>query len=425
MSNVEIGLASILLILVLIQTGMHVAICLMAVSFLGVWLVKGRIAVAGALLGQAALDSVARYSFGVIPLFVLMGVLVGVSGMGRDVFDVAGQAFRRVRGGLGVATVFANAVFAAVNGTSIASASVFTRIAVPELIRQGYTPRFSVGVVAGSSVLGMLIPPSLLLILFGILSESSIGALFTAGILPGILLALLYSLLIVGLATSNAGLRIMGRGEMAARSLPVLALIVLVLGGIYGGVFTPTEAGAVGALGALVIALAKRRLTARSFWEMLVETGHVTASITFLIIGAHMYSRLLALTGLPRAMNGLLEGLNLGLDGVLILYLVMIVLLGTILDSASILLILLPLMLPVIESFGVDLVWFGIVTIIAVEVGLLTPPLGVACFVIKSNLEDRTITLGDIFIGAAPFALTMVLAIALVFAFPWLATALL
>jgi len=434
MSNVEIGLASILLILVLIQTGMHVAICLMAVSFLGVWLVKGRIAVAGALLGQAALDSVARYSFGVIPLFVLMGVLVGVSGMGRDVFDVAGQAFRRVRGGLGVATVFANAVFAAVNGTSIASASVFTRIAVPELIRQGYTPRFSVGVVAGSSVLGMLIPPSLLLILFGILSESSIGALFTAGILPGILLALLYSLLIVGLASfapgfvgrpSNAGLRIMGRGEMAARSLPVLALIVLVLGGIYGGVFTPTEAGAVGALGALVIALAKRRLTARSFWEMLVETGHVTASITFLIIGAHMYSRLLALTGLPRAMNGLLEGLNLGLDGVLILYLVMIVLLGTILDSASILLILLPLMLPVIESFGVDLVWFGIVTIIAVEVGLLTPPLGVACFVIKSNLEDRTITLGDIFIGAAPFALTMVLAIALVFAFPWLATALL
>ena len=200
---------------------------------------------------------------------------------------------------------------------------------------------------------------------------------------------------------------------------------MLVLGGIYGGVFTPTEAGAVGALGALVIALAKRRLTARSFWEMLVETGHVTASITFLIIGAHMYSRLLALTGLPRAMNGLLEGLNLGLDGVLILYLVMIVLLGTILDSASILLILLPLMLPVIESFGVDLVWFGIVTIIAVEVGLLTPPLGVACFVIKSNLEDRTITLGDIFIGAAPFALTMVLAIALVFVFPWLATALL
>ncbi|MDF2232246.1 TRAP transporter large permease subunit [Albimonas sp. CAU 1670] len=434
MTNVEIGLASIVAILLLIQTGMHVSICLMAVSFLGVWLVKGRIAVAGALLSQAALDSVARYSFGVIPLFVLMGVLVGVSGMGRDVFDVAGQMFRKVRGGLGIATVFANAVFAAVNGTSIASASVFTRIAVPELIRQGYTPRFSVGVVAGSSVLGMLIPPSLLLILFGILSESSIGALFTAGILPGLLLALLYSLLILGLATfapgfvgrpSNADLRIMGRGEMATRSLPVLILIAVVLGGIYGGVFTPTEAGAVGALGALVIALAKRRLTARGFWDMLVETGHVTASITFLIIGAHMYSRLLALTGLPRAMNGLLEGLNLGLNGVLILYLAMIVLLGTILDSASILLILLPLMLPVIESFGVDLVWFGIVTIIAVEVGLLTPPLGVACFVIKTNLEDRTITLGDIFIGAAPFALTMVLAIALVFAFPWLATALL
>ena len=160
MSGVEIGIYSILAILVLIQLGMHVAIALIAVSFFGVFLVKGKMVVAGALLSQAALDGVERYSFGVIPLFVLMGVLVGACGLGRDVFDVAGQMFRRFRGGLGIATVFANAVFAAVNGTSIASASVFTKVAVPELVRQGYTPRFSVGVVAGSSVLGMLIPPS-------------------------------------------------------------------------------------------------------------------------------------------------------------------------------------------------------------------------------------------------------------------------
>jgi tripartite ATP-independent transporter DctM subunit len=217
----------------------------------------------------------------------------------------------------------------------------------------------------------------------------------------------------------------MGPAEMSLRALPVVALILVVLGGIYGGVFTPTEAGAVGALGALVIALLKRRLTWRGFGGLLIETGHVTASITFLIIAAHMYSRLLALTGLPNAMTDLLAGWDLGLHGVLLLYLIAIVLLGAILDSASILLILLPLILPVIEQFGVDMVWFGILTIIAVEVGLLTPPLGVACFVIKTNLEDRSITLGDIFAGAAPFALTMVLMIGLVVLFPWLALALL
>jgi tripartite ATP-independent transporter DctM subunit len=435
MTNVEIGLASIAAILILIQTGLHVAIALMAVSFVGVVLVKGKFAVAGALLSQAAMDSVARYAFGVIPLFVLMGVLVGASGLGRDLFDVAGQLFRRVRGGLGVATVFANAVFAAVNGTSIASASVFTRIAVPELIRQGYTPRFSVGVVAGSSVLGMLIPPSLLLILYGIIAEVSIGDLFTAGIVPGIVLSLLFCALIIALssfaprftgkATYTGTGNLMSGGAMALKAAPIVLLIVLVLGGIYGGFFTPTEAGGIGALGALAVAQLKGRLGLRRFGQILLETGQVTAAITFMIIGAHMYSRLLALTGLPSAMADLLAVWNLGLHGVLILYLLAIILLGTILDSASILLIILPLILPVIAPFGVDAVWFGIVTIIAVEVGLLTPPLGVACFVIKANLDDDRISLGDIFAGAAPFALVMVFMVALVVGFPALALMLL
>jgi tripartite ATP-independent transporter DctM subunit len=434
MSNVEIGMASIAAILILIQLGLHVAVALMTVSFFGVYLVKGKMVVAGALLSQAALDGVARYSFGVIPLFVLMGVLVGACGMGRDVFDVAGQLFRKFRGGLGIATVFANAVFAAVNGTSIASASVFTKVAVPELIRQGYTPRFSVGVVAGSSVLGMLIPPSLLLILYGIIAEVSIGDLFTAGILPGVILALFFCLAILALArfapgfTGNPGasdLPIMSRSVMVLKSAPILALVLLVLGGIYGGFFTPTEAGGVGALGALVIAMIKGRLSGREIGRILLETGQVTASITFLIIAAHMYSRLLALTGLPMAMTGMMASFDLGLYGILLVYLVAIILLGTILDSSSILLILLPLILPVVHPLGVDLVWFGILTIIAVEVGLLTPPLGVACFVIKANLDDDRITLGDVFAGAAPFALIMLGLVGLILALPWLATALL
>lgn len=430
MSNVEIGMLSIAAILLLIQSGMHVAIALSLVSFVGVYLVRGRWDIAGSLLSNAALESIAKYSFGVIPLFVLMGVLVGASGLGRDVFEVAGQIFRRFRGGLAIATVFANAIFAAVNGTSIASASVFTKVAVPELMRQGYSPRFSVGVVAGSSVLGMLIPPSLLLILYGIIAEVSIGDLFTAGIIPGLLLAFLFCVLIITLARFAPGftgnprdndMPIMGSGQMIFKSVPILLLVMLVLGGIYGGFFTPTEAGGVGAFGAFVVAMIKGRLGLRALGSILLETGQVTASITFLLIAAHMYSRLLALTGLPGAMADLLAVYNLGLLAILILYLIAIILLGTILDSASILLILVPLILPVVMPLGVDLVWFGIITIIAVEVGLLTPPLGVACFVIKSNLDDKRIGLTDIFAGAAPFALMMVFMTALVLIFPAIA----
>lgn len=430
MSNIEIGVLSIAAILLLIQSGMHVAIALSLVSFVGVYLVRGHWDVAGSLLSNAALESIAKYSFGVIPLFVLMGVLVGASGLGRDVFEVAGQIFRRFRGGLAIATVFANAIFAAVNGTSIASASVFTKVAVPELMRQGYSPRFSVGVVAGSSVLGMLIPPSLLLILYGIIAEVSIGALFTAGIIPGLLLAFLFCVLIIFLARFAPGftgnprdndMPIMGAGQMTFKSAPIVLLVVLVLGGIYGGFFTPTEAGGVGALGAFMVAMVKGRLSMRELGRILLETGQVTASITFLLIAAHMYSRLLALSGLPGAMADLLEVYNLGLIAILLLYLIAIILLGTILDSASILLILVPLILPVVTPLGVDLVWFGIITIIAVEVGLLTPPLGVACFVIKSNLDDKRIGLGDIFAGAAPFALVMLFMTALVLIFPTIA----
>ena len=201
MTEIQIGFLSIFLMLLLVQSGMHIAVALLLLSFVSVWAIKGDFQIAGGLLALSTTKSVASYSFGVIPLFVVMGMFVGISRVGRDTFEVAAQLFRSIRGGLGMATVMANAVFAAVNGTSIASASVFTRIAVPELLRLGYTPRFAVGVVAGSSVLGMLIPPSLLLILYGIIAEVSIGDLFTAGIIPGIVLAAFFSITIWILAT--------------------------------------------------------------------------------------------------------------------------------------------------------------------------------------------------------------------------------
>lgn len=437
MSEVQIGLLSIFLMLLLVQSGMHIAVALLLLSFVSVWAIKGDFEIAGGLLALSTTKSVASYSFGVIPLFVVMGMFVGISGVGRDTFEVAAQLFRKLRGGLGMATVVANAVFAAVNGTSIASASVFTRIAVPELLRLGYTPRFAVGVVAGSSVLGMLIPPSLLLILYGIIAEVSIGDLFTAGIVPGIVLAVLYAITIWSLATFFPSFVTAGDAAdrpattehpprvLLSKMSPITLLIVVVLGGIYGGVFTPTEAGAVGALGALLLALARRSLDLKTLWGILIETGHVTASILFLLVAAHLYATMLALSGLPDFLGNWMRESGLGFYGIMAVYLVVVVMLGCILDSASIMLILLPLILPIMSALDVNMIWFGVITVVAVEIGLLTPPLGVAVFVVKNNMQDDRISVNDIFAGAAPFALTMVLMVLLLLAVPGLATILL
>jgi C4-dicarboxylate transporter, DctM subunit len=435
MSGVTIAFLSIAAMLVLIYSGLHVAIALILLSFLGVWLLRGNLDIASNLMVLAFKDAISDYLFGVVPLFVLMGLLVAVAGIGRDTFEVAAQIFRRILGGLGIATVAANAVFAAITGISIASAAVFTKVAVPEMIRHGYTPRFAVGVVAGSSVLGMLIPPSLLFILYGVLTEQSVGSLFMAGVIPGILLSLVYCAgifamsrfapgFIGGLRSADEQPPLMSLGEMAAKLAPIVILVALVLGGIYGGYFTPTEAGAAGALGALVIALAKRRIGWAGFWQVLVQTGHTTSSICFLIIGASLYSRMLAMSGMPGWLGGFVADSGLGATGVVLALMLVVILLGTILDSASIMLLTLPIALPILTGTEVDLIWLGVLTVLAVEIGLLTPPFGIAVFVVKATLgPDSAITLNDIFAGALPFAAMMLLVLILVFLFPWLATA--
>lgn len=434
MSPFEIGMASFGVMVVLVYLGLWVPFALMLSSFGGVWLIKGSPVLAGKLLALAASKTISSYFFGVVPLFVLMGYIVSVSGMGRDAFDVANHLFRRLKGGLGIGTVGANAIFAAITGISIASAAVFTRIAVPEMMRHGYSARFSVGVVAGSSVLGMLIPPSLLLILYGLLTEQSVGDLFIAGVLPGVVLALLFGggiWLTAHLNPSGLGsmrdaddMPVLSQRELLVKGLPLALLIGLVLGGLYAGFFTPIEAGAVGCLGAIVIGLARRSLSWRDFWQVLNDTGLVTASICFLIIAAQMYSRMLALSGVPAEFGGFVASADIGFWGVILAYVGLVIVMGTVLDSSSIMLILVPLMLPVLATMQVDLIWFGIVTIIAVEIGLLTPPFGISVFVIKSALDDPEITLGDIFRGAAPFAVLMLVLLGLVLVFPQLATAL-
>src|SRR5690606_30863261 len=297
-----IGALMIAAVLVLIALGMPIAIALLLTGFLGLALLKHDFEIATKALALAAEGTVSDYVFATVPLFVLMGLFVNVSDIGRDAFRAAQFVFGRIIGGLGVATVAANAIFAAITGISIASAAIFTKIAVPEMVRHGYTKPFAVGLTAGSSVLGMLIPPSLLLIIYGVIAEVSIGDLFIAAIIPGILLAAAFALAVVLMAifwpTFVGNVRRPGRGEGAEASgtagwtdafvglFPVALLIVLVLGGIYGGVFSPTEAGAAGAAGAMALALLKRRLDLPKLWEVIRETGQVTVIILFLIIAA-------------------------------------------------------------------------------------------------------------------------------------------
>ena len=438
MSPFEIGLYSLGAIVILVYLGFWVPFALMLSSYVGVWLIKDSSILAGKLLALAASETISSYFFGVVPLFVFMGNVVSATGMGEDAYDVANQAFRKIRGGLAIGTVGANAVFAAITGISIASAAVFTKIAVPHMIKFGYSPRFSVGVVAGSSVLGMLIPPSLLLILYGILTEQSIGDLFIAAIIPGILLAIVFGFGILLLSlfwpsfvhskkieNEKLDLQLMNLREFLKKGAPLVILIFVVLGGIYGGFFTPIEAGAIGSFGAVIIGLIKRRLSLPTLWGVLVETGYITAAISFLIIAAQMYARMLALSGMPSEFGAFVVSSEFSIMSMILLYILLVILMGTILDSGSIMLILVPLMYPILVTLNIDLIWFGIVTVIAVEVGLLTPPLGISVFVIKSSLDDKSITLGDIFIGAFPFAIMMIAVLFLVLAFPQLTTFLL
>jgi len=284
----------------------------------------------------------------------------------------------------------------------------------------------------------MLIPPSLLLILFAVLTDQSVGDIFLAGVVPGILLALMFCVGIVLAAylIPNSVMRpdALAHGAVEAdmtlpealrKIAPILLLIGVVIGGIYGGVFTPTESGAIGAFGAFLLTAVRGKLSLQSLWQVLVETGHVTATICFLIIAATMYSRMLGVAAVPAQLAQWVTGLDANFYVVLAIYLGIILMLGCLIDAASIMLITVPLFLPLFMAFKVDLVWLGVITTIAVEVGLLTPPFGVAVFVIKATLDDRRITIPDIFRGALPFAGIVMLTLLLIIIFPGIATGIL
>lgn len=432
MSPIEIGTYAIVALIVLITIGLPIGVGMLLVSFTGVALMRSD-TVAVRMIGAVANDSLREYLYAVVPLFVLMGLLVTVSGVGKDTFDVFERLLKRVTAGLGIATVFANAVFASITGISIASATVFSRVAVPEMTRHGYSKKFATGVVAGSSVLGMMIPPSLLMIIYAVLAEESVGRMFLAGIGPGLLLALMFSATIILLArtresfvfestSDTSAYHDVSGGEILRKSVPIVSLMLLVLGGLYGGFFNPTEAGAAGAFGALVIAILRRSLGDGTLWKLLVETGQITVSVLILIMAATFFSRMLALSGVPRELAEFFLTGPIGPYGFLLLYLIIIIALGCLIDSISIMLIMLPIALPVASAAGFDLIWFGVLTVVSVEIGLLTPPFGLSVYTIKSAMDDPDLKVGEIFQGALPFVLAMLASLALIIAFPSIAT---
>lgn len=431
MDTLIIGTISIILLLLLVFLGVHVAIALATSSLLGIWMLTGNFQVSVNLLSSTSYNAIKDYVFGVIPLFVLMGLLANLSGASSEIYNAFHTLFRRVRGGLGMATVGANAVFATITGVSVASAAVFSKVSLGPMTALKYDKKLALGTVAGSSVLGMLIPPSLLFIIYGMMAEVSVGKLFIAGIIPGIILALVYCLGIYLMGTLKPALvggQTTEKQQFSKADLKVIfrpwmvgILVVLILFGLYGGWFTPTEAGAVGAFGALILVLLKRKMERKKFWDALIETGYTSASVLLLLITAQMYSRMLSMSGVLNLVEDFVNQLSISSGLLIVIFLLIIFVMGMILDSTSIMLITMPIMLPLVNAVGYDLIAFGVLAVIVTEIGLLTPPFGMVVYSMKSALGDQA-SLNEIFAGAVPFIIMMVITTALLFIFPGLIT---
>ena len=370
--------------------------------------------------------------FAVIPLFVLMGDIISRSGAASDLYRICDRSLKRLPGRLAIATISGNTVFAAVTGVSIASAAAFSRIAYPEMMKVGYRQTFALGAVAGSACLGMLIPPSVLLIVWAILTEMSVGALFIAGIIPGIVLAALFIGYVIVAAIRNPEIAPAFTEDLVELTpeefrseliggLGILGLIMLVIGGIWTGFFTPTEAAGFGALGALLIGIIKG-MRLREIVEAIIQAGRTTAPIMFLLITAQMYSRLLAIGGAVNFIQGMFLGIGLDPWQIITLMILVWIVLGMLIDSVSIILLTVPIFAPIAMVLGLDPVAFAIFGILVIEAGLLTPPFGLLVYTVKGSVPDASATLGRIFRGSTPYFILILVAALLVLWLPWLAT---
>ncbi|MGJ7555936.1 TRAP transporter large permease [Variovorax sp. RB3P1] len=383
------------------------------------------------LVGQTSMRTVTDYTFGVIPMFMLMGALVSVSGVSRELFKAANSMIGHLRGGLGVATVIACGGFAAICGSSVATAATFSAVAYPEMRRFNYPQSFSTGVIAAGGTLGAILPPSTVLAVYAILTQQDIGKLFMAGIVPGILAMAMYVMTIAIIVKVRPdwlpGGEIKPWPERIKDLKNVwapLVLFVFVIGGLYGGFFTPTEAGGVGASGAFILGLVRRKLDGPKIREALLSATRTAAAVFTVLIGALLFGYFLTITQSPQKLTEILTGLGIGRYGVLALIMLMYLVLGCLMDAMAMIILTVPIIYPVIVHLGFDPIWFGVIIVMTVELGLIHPPVGMNVFVIKSVVKDVSFT--TIFKGVLPFIVTDIVRLVILIAFPiialWLPT---
>jgi tripartite ATP-independent transporter DctM subunit len=425
MSDSMIGLAGLIALFVLLILRVPVGITMLAVGFAGVTLLNGFGPAVATMVGET-FSITSSYTLAVIPLFILMGNLAVVSGLSRNLYDAAFALIGHYRGGLASATIIGCGGFAAVSGSSLASAITMGQVALPQMRRLGYDDRLATGAVTAGGTLGILIPPSTGFIIYAILAEESIGRLFMAGILPGVLLMGLFILTILLLtylrphyAPSGQALPLRERLRALTDAGPLVTVGVITIGGIYAGIFTPVEAAGVGALLVFIVALMRRSLTWSGLQQILLETIRTTAMFYIILIGAHVFSPFVALSGIPEVLSEGLLGLDLGLYGTLAVILIGYVILGTFLEGFAMLVLSLPMVLPIIAALGIDPIWFGVLVVITLEMGLISPPVGLNVFAVRSIATD--VSLGRIFIGVMPFWLAMAACLAILVVFPEIA----
>lgn len=426
--NLMVALSAIAILLVLIGLRVPIGLALGVVSLIGLMIVRSTESALG-IFADLPFEFGANWSLSAVPMFLLMGSIAFHTGMTSSLFKAARLWLSTLPGGLAVATNFASAGFAAASGSSLATAAAMGRLAIPEMLRMKYDPALATGVVAAAGTLGSLIPPSILFVLYGWFTETSIGALLLAGVFPGLLTAFVYAVMIIGRCIVNPKLAPpvtekitwAERWQVLIEIWPIPLLVLSVVGGIYSGIATATEAAALGALMAAVISLARGRLTWLAFRTSIVEALESTASIFFVAIGALLLTRLLALAGLPTLMAASIS--DLALDplylvlGVSVIYLI----LGCFLDPLGLMLLTLPVFQPMFEAVGLDMIWMGVIVVKYIEIGLLTPPVGLNAYVVKGVVGDA-VPLTTIFRGLTWFIAAEAVIMVLLISFPEIST---
>ena len=426
LSPLNAGLVSIGLLLVLTFSGIYLGVAMGLIGFVGMIYLVG-LKTGFSIMGTTPYATMAVYSFSVIPLFILMGTFCFHSGLSEEIYFAVHTFLGHMRGGLAMATVGACACFAAVSGSGMATAATMGKVALPEMRKYKYDLRLAAGSIAAGGSMGILIPPSTILILYGILTQQSIGKLFLAGFIPGVLEAVFYMIVITVLCKFNPSLGPKGpKTNLREKAVAfkstwgIAALFLLVIGGIYLGVFTPSEAAGVGAFGALVLTFIKRKLNWKIFSSSLSDTSKMVAAMMFILAGAMIFGRFLAVSRLPFVLANYVAGLAVNRYVILSVIILLYLILGSILDIFSMVVLTVPIIFPVVTALGFDPIWFGVIVVRLFEMGAITPPIGINVFVLKGVAGD--VPLGTIFSGIMPFFIADLFHVGMLVAFPQVAT---